>query len=203
MGNPWALTERQKVIDLWLRCAVNFYGVITPRAFLVLFNRHNTPKLLKDELMKYSHKLNRRIEKNYFIYTNYIVGTDFPKEKIDEILCYQDGKKFYYPDKEEFLKFESKDHYTVTTQTKAFIEYLRKKYSVNIFKGDALARKISYLSRTESGTQDILNVIADADLKIQDIDEFGLLMPYIADVINHTRKWANCGFTADELFNHQ
>lgn len=74
MGNSWILTERQKLIDVWLRCAANYYGHITPRAFLALVNRYNEPKLLKAELMKYLNKLMRQANRNYCLYENAIIS---------------------------------------------------------------------------------------------------------------------------------
>ena len=74
MANPWLLTPRQKEVDRYLRCAANYFGHITPRAFLSLFNRHNKPKLLKAELMKYLRKLNHQTDRNYALYDNAITS---------------------------------------------------------------------------------------------------------------------------------
>lgn len=55
MGNPWALTEWQKEIDSYLIGTTRLYGFVTPKQFLLVFNRYHEQKLLKSELMKYAN----------------------------------------------------------------------------------------------------------------------------------------------------
>lgn len=201
MGNPWILTERQKVIDLWLRCAVNYYGAITPRAFLVLFNRYNKPKLLKDELLKYTYKLNRQIDKNYYIYTNYIVNREVNRQKIDEIIYHQSGKKFYYATDNELLIYENPEYYQPTDETKALIDYLKYKYNIDFIIADGFARKLTILSRTEATVQEQTALIDQFKIPLKDIKEADIFLGYMMNVMNTTRKWANCGHTPAELYD--
>jgi len=153
MGNSWVLTERQKIIDKYLRCAANFYGHITPRAFLVLFNRYNEPKLLKAELMKYWNKLTRQFDRNYCLYENAITSSRVPNEKIDEIMYYQQGKQFYIPGESEMLRYESDNYYKATDFIRNMQEYLCKHLQMNPFSADALLQKLSWLIRTEARNQ--------------------------------------------------
>jgi hypothetical protein len=50
MANRWTLTEQQKTVDTYLKGCVNLYGYVTPRQFLKVYNRYNTPKIKKDDL---------------------------------------------------------------------------------------------------------------------------------------------------------
>ena len=102
MPNHWELNERQKLIDTWLKGAVNLYGYMTPRAFLTLFNKHNTTKLLKAELLKYSNKLDKKSWMYYCIFENAIVNTTVPDKYIQETYYRQQGKKYYLPTKEDY-----------------------------------------------------------------------------------------------------
>ena len=72
MGNPWALTEWQKEIDSYLIGTTRLYGFVTPKQFLLVFNRYHEQKLLKSKLMKYANKLVRQ-SRNYYIYDNAII----------------------------------------------------------------------------------------------------------------------------------
>ena len=99
MTNVWKLTERQQTIDLLLQACANLYGHITPKQFLLIYNKYNSDKLLKADLLQYSNKLNRQA-KNYHIYSNAIVNTTVKSEVIDRVIYYQGNKKFYVPDKE-------------------------------------------------------------------------------------------------------
>lgn len=85
MANRYTLTERQKTIDTYLKGCVNLYGFVTVRQFLKVFNRYNQPKLLKEELMKCADKLVRLSYMDYQIYSNAIINTRVPQERIDAI----------------------------------------------------------------------------------------------------------------------
>ncbi|NLA77357.1 MAG: hypothetical protein GX851_05955, partial [Clostridiales bacterium] len=158
MGNSWILTERQKIIDRYLHCAANLYGHITPRAFLVLFNRYNEPKLLKAELMKYWNKLMRQADRKYCLYDNAIISARVKNDKINKIMYYQRGKQFYIPGESELLKYESDDYYEATDFTRKLQEYLCKQLHMNPFSADALLRKLSWLIRIEGGTQEQMDL---------------------------------------------
>ena len=136
MGNSWVLTDRQKTVDKYLRCAANFYGHITPKAFLVLFNRYNEPKLLKAELIKYWNKLTRQFDRNYCLYDNAITSSRVPNDKIDEIMYYQHGKSFFIPDKSDLLKYENDDYYEVTDFTRKLQKHLCQQLQMNPFSAD-------------------------------------------------------------------
>lgn len=104
MTNAWKLTERRQSIDTYLQACADLYGHITPKQFLLIFNKYNEPKLLKAELMQYSNKLNRQA-KNYCIYNNAIINATVEPEVIDRTIYYQSNKKYYVPDREELLKW--------------------------------------------------------------------------------------------------
>jgi len=93
MANVWKLTERQQTIDLFLQAFANLYGHITPKQFLLIYNKYNVDRLLKADLMQYANKLNYQA-KNYKIYSNAIVNTTVDTELIDNIIYYQSNKKY-------------------------------------------------------------------------------------------------------------
>lgn len=201
MGNSWILTARQKIIDRYLRCAANLYGHITPKAFLVLFNRYNEPKLLKAELMKYWNKLMRQTDRNYCLYDNAIISTRVQNDKIDEIMSFQQGKQFYIPSKSELLKYESDNYYEATDFTRKLQEYLCKQLQMNPFSADAMLRKLSWLIRIEARNQDQMDLLEEFDVQLNDMRQANEFMMLLSDMSNNTRKWANCGYTPIELRN--
>lgn len=201
MGNSWVLTERQKIIDKYLRCAANLYGHITPRAFLVLFNRYNEPKLLKAELMKYWNKLMRQADRNYCLYDNAIISTRVQSNKIDDIMYYQQGKQFYIPTEPELLRYESDNYYEATDFTRNMQEYLCKQLQMNVFSADALLRKLSWVIRTEEKNQQQMDLLEEFHVQLSGMKQANEFMMLLSDMSNNTRKWANCGYTPMELHN--
>lgn len=199
MGNSRALTERQKAVETYLRCAANLYGFITPRAFLVLFNRYNEPKLLKAELMKYRNKLIRLLDGNYCLYENAITNALVSEDKIDEIICYQNGKSFFIPEEAELLKYENQNYYEVTDYTKNMRKFLCEQFKMNPFAAEALLRRLSWLIRIEASTQEQMALLEDFRVKLTGIKQANEFLALLADMSNNTRKWANCGYTPIEL----
>ncbi len=119
MANRYTLTEQQKVIDTYLKGCVNLYGFVTPRQFLKVYNRYNTPKIRKDDLLKYGMKLIRYSYDSYYIYSNAIVNKRVSDEKIGQIAYLQEGKKYYTPTREEILKYADPNYSPENEYTKA------------------------------------------------------------------------------------
>ena len=71
MGNPWALTEWQKEIDSYLIGTTRLYGFVTPKQFLLVFNRYHEPKLLKSEL---THTIQEDKLRKYFLIKSLCTG---------------------------------------------------------------------------------------------------------------------------------
>lgn len=96
MTNVWKLTQRQQSIDLYLQACANLYGHITPRRFLLIYNKYNEDKLLKDELLQYSNKLNRQAN-NYCIYTNAIINSTVAPKSLTEQYITKAIKSITFP----------------------------------------------------------------------------------------------------------
>lgn len=200
MANAWLLTERQRLIETYLRCAANFYGHITPRAFLVLFNRYNDQKLLKAELMKYCNKLMRQYPRDYVLFENAIVSTRVESEKIDEIIYYQGAKKYYIPSKEDLMKYLDNNYYENTEYTEALQEFLVTSFHLNMFSAESLVRKVSWLIRIEEPTSTQAQLFSEHGIVSENMDQLNELLLRLQNLNNNTRKWANCGYTPTEMF---
>ena len=200
MANAWLLTERQRLIETYLRCAANFYGHITPRAFLVLFNRYNDQKLLKAELMKYCNKLMRQYPRDYVLFDNAVVSTRVESEKIDEIIYYQGAKKYYIPSKEDLMKYLDNNYYENTEYTEALREFLVTSFHLNMFSAESLVRKISWLIRIEEPTSTQAQLFSEHGIVSENMDQLNELLLRLQNLNNNTRKWANCGYTPTEMF---
>ncbi|MDO4543997.1 MAG: hypothetical protein Q4C01_05520 [Clostridia bacterium] len=193
------LTERQQRIHLYLKCAANLYGHITPRAFLVLFNRFNTPKLLKEELIRHRSKLMRQPDCNYSIYVNAIVNDDSDDDLIDDIIDYQGKKAIYIPSEEEFLKYENALHYEENEQTQDLREYLCIKRKLNIFSVNILMGELSRSIRTEEPFSCQVERLDACHAFTDDPEETQTLLDLLMHMVNNTRMWANYGHTPREM----
>ena len=199
MANVWLLTERQKTIDTYLRCAANYYGHITPRAFLLLFNKHNEEKLLKAELMKYWNKLMRQYDRNYVLYDNAIISLRIEMNRIDEIIYYQEGKKFYIPPKDEFLKYIDDYYYEKNEYTESVRGFFIKDLKTNSFTAEALLSKLVWSIKTEEGTSACMALLSENGIEWESINQVDQFMGLYQNLTNNTKKWSNCGYSPLEM----
>lgn len=198
--NNWLLNERQQTIDNWLRAAANFYGFVTPRVFLILFNRYNKPKLLKAELLKYWHKFDVNSWKFYALYDNAIVRRGVGSEKMDEIRSRQQGKKYYMPTNVELLYYLDPDYYEKTRESEQVYQYLRITLKLNQEDADKSMKKVTWMMRIDEPIVKVMDVLNDFQLVLHGLDQANEFLWLMSDLSNHTRKWSNCGFTPEELF---
>lgn len=88
-----------------------------------------------DELVKHSYM-------HYQIYSNAIVNTLMPDEKISEIVSYQSGKKYYMPQEKEILSYANAHYYEQTPQMNELARFLMMDMQVNMLVTNAFMDKL-------------------------------------------------------------
>ena len=199
MGNRWTLNEEHLNVDKYLRACVNLYGYVTPRQFLKLYNRYNTPKINKEKYLLWSEKLQRHSYEYYTIYSNAVICSRVSQEKIDEIIYYQTGKKYYDPPKEELLKYANPNYYEQNEYTKGLRDFLVYSMKVNRLVAEGFMAKLNWLIRTEEPIQAENDLMESCGIIPKDINQANELLMRCQNSSNNTRKWANCGYTPMEL----
>lgn len=202
MANVWKLTERQQTIDLFLQACANLYGHITPKQFLLIYNKYNVDRLLKADLMQYANKLNRQA-KNYKIYSNAIVNTTVDTEIIYNIIYYQGNKKYYLPSKEELLKWSDNKYFPMTTQTQKLQKVLITKFKVSPLVIGSLLYELFYSVLIEERQQKQMDIFDKYKVfEKSSVDDFNdFLCNTFMEYVNNTRRWANCGYTPIEMIS--
>ena len=203
MANRWTLNEEHLNVDKYLRACVNLYGYVTPWQFLKLYNRYNTPKINKEKYLLWSEKLQRHSYEYYTIYSNAIVCSRVSHEKIDEILYYQRGKKYYDPTKEELLKYANPSYYEKTEYTEDLRNFLVHNMKINTLVAEGFISKLTWLIRTEAPIQAENDLMASCGIIPKDMNQANELLMRLQNLSNNTRKWANCGYTPEELFKRR
>lgn len=200
MANRYTLTEQQKVIDAYLKGCVNLYGFVTPRQFLKVYNRYNTPKILKDDLLKCGMKLMRQSYDSYYIYTNAIVSKRVSDEKMAEIACFQQRKKYYTPTQEEILKYADPNYSPENEYTKALCKFFVDDMDVSLIIARTVVKQLEWLIRTEEPFRELIHIVESHGIEPSDIKQGNEMIRLMTDMHNNCRKWANCGYTPRELF---
>ncbi len=200
MANRYTLTEQQKVIDTYLKGCVNLYGFVTPRQFLKVYNRYNTPKIRKDDLLKYGMKLIRYSYDSYYIYSNAIVNKRVSDEKIGQIAYLQEGKKYYTPTREEILKYAGPNYFQENEYTKALCDFFVDDMDVSLVIAKAVVKQLEWLVRTEEPFGELLHLIESHGIELEDEEQANELIFKMQKMHNNCRKWANCGYAPSDLF---
>lgn len=182
----------------------NLYGIVDKEKVIEIYNTQNDPKKTisdvealmrnnKDELRK-NHV---EIEGRYFAHEALFVI----ENELEQLLRKQAGKPYYIPDKEVLLRYKDDEFHEETAQTKKMYRFLEKYVQ----------------SDNVNSVEDVFyEVLGNCEMEVQpiniihDLEQIGVTFPtekeiiqalnLITDLYNHTRLWANNGFTPAELF---
>lgn len=200
MGNRWTLNDEHLNVDKYLRACANLYGYVTPRQFLKLYNKFNTQKINKEKYLLWSEKLQNHSYEHYTIYSNAVICSRVPHRKIDEIIYYQKGKKYYDPSREELLEYANPNYYEQNEYANEMLNFLVNNMKLNKLIAQGFISKLVWLIRIEelhNGENDLLENLG---FTFKDMDQVNEYVMRLQNLSNNTRKWANCGYTPKELF---
>lgn len=150
--------------------------------------------------MKCADKLVRNSYMHYQIYSNAIINKQVDKEKIDEIVSYQSGKKYYMPQEAEILSYTDVHYYEQTPQTKELVRFLTMDMQVNLFVANAFMENLLWDFRIEEPPSAQYSLIDEFHVNPKNRAQADALLQRMNDVHNNTRKWANCGYTPFDLY---
>lgn len=201
MGNRWTLNEEHLNVDKYLRACANLYGYVTPRQFLKLYNRYNTQKINKEKYLRWIEKLQHNSYEYYTLYTNAIICSKVPNKKIDEIIYYQKGKKYYDPSEEELLAYAKPNYREQNEHVDKMLEFLVNNMEVNRLAAENFLSKLVWYIRTEEPIQAENDLLKNYGIVFKDMNQANEYFKRLQNLNNNTRKWANCGYTAIELFD--
>ncbi len=199
MGNRWTLNDEHLNVDKYLRACANLYGYVTPRQFLKLYNKFNTQKINKEKYLLWMEKLQRNSYEYYTLYANAIICSKVPNKKIDEIIYYQEGKKYYNPTEAELLAYANPNYREQTEYVDEMIAFLVNKLKVNRLVAEGFLSKLIWYIRIEESIQAENDLLENYGIVFKDINQANEYFKRLQNLSNNTRKWANCGYTPKEL----
>lgn len=199
MGNRWTLNEEHLNVDKYLRACANLYGCVTPRQFLKLYNRFNEKKIKKENYLFWLERLQNHSRDYYILYTDAIVSSGVSHDKMDEIIYYQEGKKYYDPQKEELLLYKNPNYYEETVQTQEMRDFLINHMKINRLTVEGFLSKLMWCIRTEEPIQAQMELFNNYGIIFKNMNQANECFFRLQNLSNNTRKWANCGYTAIEV----
>ena len=205
--------ETVNLLREYFDCAAELYGIIPLRKILDIYNMQNTPISEKDFLMVaevFRHERHTyAILGQEALYEDAPVSAPIDRELVAQHLYYSDledyyalaegqqGKPFYIPEKEEFLRASTDQCYPETVQSKKMLAYLRKK-KLRCPPEEVLL-EMQDLLNVDWEFNDIAEDLARLGLQCTSLQDAQTFFGLLADLNNHTRKLVNRGHAPVQL----
>lgn len=188
MGNRCTLNDEHLNVDKYLRACANLYGYVTPRQFLKLYNKFNAQKINKEKYLLWMEKLQRNSYEYYTLYTNAIICSKFPHEKIDEFIYYQEGKKYYDPSESELLAYTNSNYREQNEYAEEMLEFLVNSMKVNRLVAEGFLSKLIWHIRTEESIQAENDLLESCGIVFKDMNQANEYFKRFQNLTNNTRK---------------
>lgn len=191
---------RSSLIIKYVYVCVNLYGFISYEEFVALFNSQNEIPTDFEEVFAVL-MLDRINSGSYCLSTDYIVSAFFELddfESLEFMMEETQGKPRYIPPQEQLLKYSDDFYYPQTEQTRKMETYLQSICKTSV-QAKNLLDEMCFQATAGMGAREVMEVVNEADVVFRaenDVQEFSDIL---MDLINHTRKWVNKGYTPLEL----
>ena len=205
--------ETVNLLREYFDCAAELYGIIPLRKLLDIYNTHNTPVSENDflrvaEVFRHEHHTYAILGQEA-LYEDAPFSAPIDRELVAQHLYYDDledyyalaegqqGKPFYIPEKEEFLRASTDQCYPETVQSKKMLAYLRKK-KLRCPPEEVLL-EMQDLLNVDWDFNDIAEDMARLGLQCASLQDAQTFFGLLADLNNHTRKLVNRGHAPVQL----
>lgn len=132
---------------------------------------------------------------------NYLLVSDgFEDDEIDDLLSQHEGKSYYLPEKETFLKYGYDFFYEKDKYFTAMFSFFKSMPNTSDERADDLADEMQLMAYM--GETDINHILGDLERMRAPITSQAKIKRFLDvyfDLMNHTRQQVNKGFTPAEL----
>lgn len=200
------MTAREKKVYSYMVALARLYGIVPWRQFIKVFNRYNTPKITKKEILD-TPAYWRKSEIYCSLYTNALVYSRVDGELIAKAQSQAIGKEYYMPTEEEVLALSKPKEYIEQSEAHMILyDTIKGILSKNPPKKNMSVEEMHKMMCVTLGTmisagekqQIIFDVIGGFGVSMLDMDDAQDFVDKLRNAWNNTRMWANCGFTPNE-----
>lgn len=193
--------ERYQTVRKYILAMTNLYGAFKTDMLVEVFNNQNHMKLDIGELITIYHRLAKRDER-FYLNGDYIISDYFMydgMEEFEELLDDIKGKPYYIPEKNKLLKYADDNYFELTPQLTALKIFILNELCTDRQLVDYLIDDIQLACSMEAPIEDVMYEFERRGIIFKDRNQISRFVPFIVDVYNHTRLWANCGHTPAEM----
>lgn len=186
--------------------AIHLYGIVSVEQFKALYEKYEEEQL---DINAYIAWLNTHTttEKPYKYVDGYVVAEClciFEMAGFKDLLKNTEGKEYYVPSKEEFMRYSDENYYVHTLHIERLKTHLKTVYKLEDKKAEeavfdlCLGQQIT----TRSGGHTLQHTLtnwSDMGVTPRTKEEVNKLVSFMIKVMNSTRVWLQRGFTIDEV----
>lgn len=192
--------ERHMLVTDYMKAVVNLYGICKRNKLVQIFNSQNSEALTHEELDEIC-KLHLGRQQDYDCYEDNLISNYFEEgqeEELEELQHQAQDKPFYIPEREELLRYADSLYDERTLQLERLTTHIKKRIIPDQELAEVIADDLQLACSMEASLDELLDEFERREIPLTDrqIDD---LLPLLAEVRNHTRLWANRGFTPAEL----
>ena len=197
---PKGYPDEKLALD-YIRAAVNLYGIVTPEKLTEIYNRHHQTPIEATYWKRYE----KRTHEVFLWHEAHYVMIDVLHEDLYHFLMdEQQGKAHYMPDKKEFLKY-AEDGYSA--QNKPYHQlkrFLNERFIIPKQNLTDLCDEMLLAARHVHTLQELMEELHSLGILFKEQEELHEVTKIMIAMMNHSRRWENCGHTPDEVFRkHQ
>lgn len=186
--------------------ALHLYGMIEIDVFKDLYEKYEGEAL---DLQVYFEwfNLDAKLLRPYDYVDGYLVAEClylFEMEGFNELIQNTQGKPYYIPSKEEFLRYSDENYYEHTLHIERLKTHIKTTYKLDDVKTEEAVFELSLGQQitTKVGDQILQHTLAHWNvmgISPKSMEEVNKLVGLVVKVMNTTRVWINKGFTPDEV----
>jgi hypothetical protein len=184
----------------YLKAATNLYGVVTKEKLTEIYNTHHKEPLDTGYWLRYQQRRNEV----FSWYRGHFVSNDVILEDCFEtLLLDQQGKPHYLPEKKTFLKYQDDEYLEQTKPLQKLKRCLERNFHIPKKNLLVICEEIGFSARAVDTPAELVEELDAFGVRL---DEPALLQEVsgiLVEVMNHSRRWENCGHTPNEIFQQQ
>lgn len=197
-----ALTKKRRRIQLILdycKAAVNLYGIVEIKHVCRMFSQQNEEKLSQKVLSPILEQFFQRAGCSVGQRGEYLHTREIDWEIFDLILQQQEGKPYYVPPKEEFLKYADVHYCEHNLAWEGLEHFFLHELDLEPFKAELLCHELHMLVHVGASMDMLMELLDDFDVKEPNERQMMRMSEMFMDAWNCSRMVLNRGFTPNEM----
>ncbi|MGI6031671.1 MAG: SEC-C metal-binding domain-containing protein [Eubacteriales bacterium] len=182
----------------YMKAETNLYGVMPLEMGRRLYELHENPEVSGEEWAKTAQLFAQggllHLQEDMLV--NACLLEDERWKKVAEA---QQHKPWYQPDKYDLLRYENDFYYESTPEILNLRDFLLHSIHADSGVVDQVLLQIHAAIRMGYGAQEVFQMLDRSGIRSNSEKQARRAVNLVLEVLNHTRLWANRGFTPTEL----